>query len=171
MSDDERLMGLALHEASKAMDKGEVPVGCIIVDIHSKVVASAGNMTNIDRDATRHCELVAIDQILEKGLNFNELKLYVTVEPCIMCASALRLVGLTTVYYGCSNERFGGCGSIVDAHSIDSTSLPVLSITSGILANDAIQLLKDFYERGNPKAPDAKRHRPLVNPDYMHFGS
>ncbi len=151
-----------LAEASRAMDRGEVPVGCVIVDSDGKVVASAGNETNVERNATRHCEIVAIDEVLTKGLSFNDLTLYVTVEPCIMCAAALRLVGLCRVFYGCGNERFGGCGSILDTDSMDSDYLPPLNLTCGILADEAVQLLKDFYERGNPKAPDAKRHRPLV---------
>ncbi|XVE68247.1 hypothetical protein DITRI_Ditri09bG0052900 [Diplodiscus trichospermus] len=129
--------------------------------------------------ATRHAEMEAIDVLLEKwrrdGLsksevseNFSKCVLYVTCEPCIMCAAALSILGIKEVYYGCVNEKFGGCGSILSLHS--SCSEPTIcgevprrkgfKCTGGLLASEAVSLFRSFYEQGNPNAP--KPHRPLV---------
>ena len=158
---DEQFMREALHEAQYAMDHEEVPVGCVIVNSLNEIVARGSNRTTAERNATRHCEFIAIEKCLEQGIQFDSLSLYVTVEPCIMCAAALRTIGLTRVVYGCANDRFGGCGSIYNADRICPDAYPVLSVKGGILADNAIDMLKKFYDRGNPKAPDAKRQRPL----------
>lgn len=70
--------------------------------------------------ATLHAELVSLDHIIQTQripTPLSDVTLYVTVEPCVMCASALRQVGIGKVYYGCGNERFGGCGSVLDVNS------------------------------------------------------
>lgn len=123
------------------MAAGEVPVGCVFVR-DSVIIAKARNRTNELRNvcdlsfffisrqivhmqvpqATRHAELEAIDFILSsreltpdptQPYVLRTTTLYVTVEPCIMCASALRQMGIAAVYYGCENDRFGGCGSVL----------------------------------------------------------
>ncbi|KAG5534536.1 hypothetical protein RHGRI_022603 [Rhododendron griersonianum] len=119
--------------------------------------------------ATRHAEMEAIDILLEQwhqnGLSaaevaekFAKCVLYVTCEPCIMCAAALSILGVKEVYYGCANDKFGGCGSILSLHS--SSSEPLISggevrqrgfkCTGGIMASEAVSLLRSFYEQGNP---------------------
>jgi len=111
-------------QAEEALAAGEVPVGCVFVR-DGAVVAKARNRTNELRNATRHAELEAIDTILsDRALTpqmseypLSETTLYVTVEPCIMCASALRQMGIKYVFYGCGNERFGGCGSVLGVNS------------------------------------------------------
>ncbi|KAF1673420.1 ADAT2 deaminase, partial [Pygoscelis papua] len=107
--------------------------------------------------ATRHAEMVAIDQVLDwcKQHNrdytevFAHSVLYVTVEPCIMCAAA--------VVYGCRNERFGGCGSVLSISSDDmvDTGEPFECI-SGYRAKEAVEMLKAFYRQENPNAPKSK---------------
>eukprot|EP00922_Rhytidocystis_sp_ex-Travisia-forbesii_P071074 GHVS01106071.1.p1 GENE.GHVS01106071.1~~GHVS01106071.1.p1 ORF type:complete len:323 (-),score=78.94 GHVS01106071.1:607-1575(-) len=99
----------------------EVSVGCVFVDSNTKeVVAGARNETNRYQNATRHCELVAIDRIIRKYGNLNKLltyDLFVTCEPCVMCTCALQIVGgVRAVIYGCKNYRFGGCGSVYNLH-------------------------------------------------------
>ncbi|NXP76573.1 ADAT2 deaminase, partial [Ramphastos sulfuratus] len=111
--------------------------------------------------ATRHAEMVVIDRVLDwcKQRNkdytevFADSVLYVTVEPCIMCAAALRLM----IVYGCQNERFGGCGSILSISSDDmvNTGEPFKCI-SGYRAKEAVELLKAFYRQENPNAPKSK---------------
>jgi tRNA-specific adenosine deaminase 2 len=101
---------LAFHQARLALEEGEVPVGCVFVKDNS-VVSAAHNKTTATRDATQHCELVAA-----AGKDVEGSELYVTVEPCIMCAEALRVLRVTRVWYGCSNSRFGGNGSILSLH-------------------------------------------------------
>ncbi|XP_065191643.1 tRNA-specific adenosine deaminase 2-like [Sycon ciliatum] len=122
-------MGHAMQLARTALDNGEVPVGCILV-YKDQVLGSGGNVTNETKNATRHAELIAIDQVYawcgQHGQCavevFKQCCLYVTVEPCIMCATALRLVGVWRVVYGCRNERFGGCGSVLDVNCVYSAA-------------------------------------------------
>ena len=97
---------------------------------------------------------------------FKHCDLYVTCEPCIMCAAALATVGIDRVIFGCRNNRFGGCGSLLHLHKpedADPTSSSNVSqgyeIVSGVLENEAIALLRSFYNRENFHAPDDKRKR------------
>ncbi|XAR67018.1 tRNA(adenine(34)) deaminase [Bertholletia excelsa] len=170
-------MELALQQAKLALDSLEVPVGCVIVE-DGKVIATGRNRTTETRNATRHAEMEAIDVLLEQWHD-NELSkveiarklsnciLYVTCEPCIMCASALSILGIKEVYYGCANDKFGGCGSILSLHSRSSEALTSsgaqhkgFKCTGGIMASEAVSLLRSFYEQGNPNAP--KPHRQPV---------
>ncbi|KAG9126188.1 tRNA(adenine34) deaminase [Ceratobasidium sp. 392] len=117
-------MNEALAMAEEAMEAREVPVGCVFVR-DGQIIARARNRTNELRNATRHAELEAIDEIFANSTltptpipphPLSETDLYVTVEPCIMCASALRQLGLRATYFGAANERFGGCGSVLDVN-------------------------------------------------------
>ncbi|CAK7345726.1 unnamed protein product [Dovyalis caffra] len=171
-------MELAIEQAKDALNSLEVPVGCVIV-VDGKVIASGRNRTTETRNATRHAEMEAIDVLLEQwqknGLStsevaetFSKCTLYVTCEPCIMCAAALSILGIKEVYYGCANDKFGGCGSILSLHSSSSQPLNSGEIaqrkdfkcTGGVMAQEAVSLLRSFYEQGNPNAP--KPHRPLI---------
>ena len=111
-------------QAAQALLRGEVPVGCIFV--HGGInIGQGSNEVNATKNATRHAEFIAIDQVRayckKHGLRehdiFENSILYVTTEPCIMCAAALRFVGVRNVVFGCPNPRFGGCGSVLDVHS------------------------------------------------------
>ncbi|PON92612.1 Cytidine deaminase, homodimeric, partial [Trema orientale] len=171
-------MELAIQQGKLALDSLEVPVGCVIIE-DGKVIASGRNRTTETRNATRHAEMEAIDTLLElwqkKGHSkleiaekFSKCMLYVTCEPCIMCATALSILGIKEVFYGCANEKFGGCGSVLSLHS--STSEVLISdgvpqrkgfkCSGGIMASEAISLFRSFYEQGNPNAP--KPHRPVI---------
>ena len=174
-----------------------------------EVIATGSNRTNELRNGTRHAEFEAIDAILARpevrgdpsAAGFDRCSLYVTCEPCIMCAGALSLLGFHSVVFGCGNDKFGGNGSILSVHefgcspcgeqggvegdessgqggaeprSTGDTSISEDNSTQdtsshnhqypsygGLFAADAIQLLQDFYIRGNPKAP--KPHRALAS--------
>jgi tRNA-specific adenosine deaminase 2 len=89
----------------------------------------------------------------------NKCRLYVTCEPCIMCAAALSQVGIGKVYFGCRNDKFGGCGSILSLHEDKPPNHKGYPIVAGILEAEAVQLLRSFYERENMHAPDDKRKR------------
>ncbi|KAJ0985288.1 hypothetical protein J5N97_003644 [Dioscorea zingiberensis] len=170
-------MELALDQARIALENLEVPVGCVIVE-DGNVIASGRNRTTETRNATRHAEMDAIDSVLEKwqkiGLDhlqvaekFSKCDIYVTCEPCIMCASALSILGIRKVYYGCGNDKFGGCGSILSLHEKNPENLSRSQLsnrkgfqcTGGIMSEEAVALLRSFYEQGNPNAP--KPHRPV----------
>lgn len=174
---NELFMQLAIDQAELALTESEVPIGCVIVHINGELLGSGRNRTNVSFNATRHAELEAIEQILGSGKYgpevFKDCHLYVTCEPCIMCASLLRRLQFRHVYFGCWNERFGGCGTVLSIHNDplpapasgceDSGSddsvveggklLPVLQCTGGLRREEAILLLRRFYlqenERGN----------------------
>ncbi len=193
-------MKQALIAAENALREGEVPVGCVIVHNPTQQIIGTGwNKTVEKRNGTRHAEMEAFDQILassnlttidlDKKENnhhhdelsiFSDCTLYVTVEPCIMCASALLLMRIGRVYCGCMNDKFGGCGSIVSVHEHDNTVVGVsdddnkdhdgprnrnslqfsrYQCVSGLFADEAIQLLKRFYEQENPLAPKPQRKK------------
>lgn len=164
--DDAFWMELALGFAREALDADEVPVGCVFV-YGNEVVGYGRNCVNATKNATRHAEMVAIDRVRswcrERSCDarrvLQESRLYVTVEPCIMCAAALRLVGTGHVVFGCSNDRFGGCGSVLSIHSDDDVPSQgqKLCCTAGVLAGPAVDLLKKFYLSENPNAPIPKR--------------
>mmetsp|Transcript_31240 Transcript_31240/g.60268 ORF Transcript_31240/g.60268 Transcript_31240/m.60268 type:complete len:194 (-) Transcript_31240:1305-1886(-) len=176
-------MRQALQEAQNAHDRYEVPVGCVVVR-GDTVIGRGSNRTNEKRNATRHAELEAVDEILQTAggdvasVSFSECELYVTCEPCIMCAGALSIINIGKVYYGCANDKFGGCGSVLPVnetgcgecwHSDESVGSGKITSTlepffkfpcvSGIMAEEAVELLRRFYVRGNANAPVP--HRPL----------
>ncbi|XP_076472970.1 LOW QUALITY PROTEIN: tRNA-specific adenosine deaminase 2-like [Babylonia areolata] len=166
MEDHEKWMHKAMQYAQEALCRGEVPVGCILVYQNHQELATGGNVVNETRNATGHAEMVALQRVMtwcdEQGRDhgdvFRDVVLYVTVEPCIMCAAALRQVGIPLVVFGCNNERFGGCGSILNIASDGLTSLgPGYDIIRGVLAEEAVLLLKQFYKGENPHAPQDKR--------------
>lgn len=177
-------MRLAFAEAKGALARLEVPVGCVIVK-NGDVIGRGSNRTNETRNATRHAEMEAIDMVLSHRQQsstthndnvstegFQQCDLYVTCEPCIMCASALSLLGFRKVYYGCGNDRFGGCGSVLDIHtdgcapcglSYDQAEAHELQKTKGfecvdgLMADEAVALFQGFYENGNQNAPRPHR--------------
>ncbi|XP_039169600.1 tRNA-specific adenosine deaminase TAD2-like [Eucalyptus grandis] len=121
---------LFLYKAKLALDSLEVPVGCVIVE-DGNVIAAGRNQTNKTQNATRHAEMEALDVLLvqwqrtrftaaEVAEKFSACSLYMTREPCIMCAAALSIIGIKEVYYVCANDKVGGCGSTLSLHSSSS---------------------------------------------------
>ncbi|CAZ80789.1 unnamed protein product [Tuber melanosporum] len=159
-------MQSALQIATSALQSNEVPVGCVFVH-GSRIIASGRNDTNRSLCGTRHAELVAIDKILatHPPSIFKETDLYVTVEPCIMCASALRQIGIRKVYFGCSNDRFGGCGGVLRVHEGDGMGDGRnggnggggggYEVVGGIYSSSAVVKLREFYVQENGRAPVA----------------
>ncbi|KAF9007915.1 cytidine deaminase-like protein [Cyathus striatus] len=164
-------MKAAMDMAEEALTAGEVPVGCVFVR-DGAIIAQARNRTNELRNATRHAELEAIDAIFADKLLTPEMApyplssttLYVTVEPCIMCASALRQLGIKEVFYGCGNDRFGGCGSVLGVNeNLDHPVHPSYNATGGYCREEAIMILRRFYitENTNAPVPKSKANRIL----------
>ncbi|KAL4758426.1 nucleoside deaminase [Aspergillus foveolatus] len=156
-------MDQAFEMARKALETGETPVGCVLV-YENEIVGRGMNDTNRSMNGTRHAEFLAIQEMLrtypKSALRLTDL--YVTVEPCVMCAAALRQYQIRRVYYGCGNERFGGTGSILSLHS-DSAIDPPYPVHGGLQRKEAIMLLRRFYIQENEKAPKPrpKKHREL----------
>lgn len=165
-------MNEALQVAKQALTVKEVPVGCVIVYDNQTVIGRGHNRTNLLKNPIRHAEFEAFDEALDwcrvnkpdqsADQVLAQCVLYVTCEPCIMCASAIRKMGISSCVYGCNNERFGGCGSVLNiansgagANSCNDEGAD-LSVVKGVCANKAINLLQTFYTQENPFAPNPK---------------
>lgn len=173
---DESLFQASLDQAKLALAEKEVAIGCIFFDSNTnQVIARGRNSVNATKNATRHAELNCIDstldyckkQRLEPSSLWPQLDVYVTCEPCIMCCRILRHLQVRQVYYGCSNERFGGCRSVLNVASSSRIEEPELKFTHGIREIETIQLLKTFYSGENLNAPEGlrkiKRPRCLIS--------
>lgn len=149
-------MRSCLELANVALSFGEVPVGCIFL-YKDEIIAEGRNNVNETRNATRHAERNCIDLIVERNENWKEIlaetTVVVTVEPCIMCAALLHGVNVPKIIYGCNNDRFGGCGSVMNVLPFYDT---VCDITGGVLKDEAMALLQTFYKGTNPNAPLSK---------------
>lgn len=142
MEVDEKYMTLALHEAQKALQEGEVPIGCVIV-AEGQVVGRGHNMTEALCDVTAHAEIQAITAAAQTlgGKYLTDCTLYVTVEPCVMCAGAIGWAQVKRVVYGCADEKRGY------TQFAPQTLHPKTSVKSGILENDCRQLMQDFFSK------------------------
>lgn len=142
--DDTYFMKKALQEAEAAFDKGEIPVGAIIT-VDNRVIARAHNLTELLNDVTAHAEMQAITAAANflGGKYLNKCTLYVTLEPCQMCAGALYWSQISRIVYGAKDEQ-RGCG-------VMGTKLhPKTKIEGGIMADQASELMKRFFiERRN----------------------
>ncbi len=139
-------MAIALIEARAAAERGEVPVGAVIVSADATVIARAGNRTRERDDPTAHAEMLAIREAckLVGSERLIGCDLYVTLEPCPMCAAAISLARVRRVYYGASDPKSGGIeqGPRVFAHS---TCHHAPEVYSGISESEAAALLRNFF--------------------------
>lgn len=136
-------MQLAIKEAEIAADRGSVPVGAVIV-YNNEVISSAGNEVLMNCDPTAHAEILAIRRA-SRALNsviLNECDIYVTLEPCAMCAQAISLARLRRLYFGAYDEKYGGVihGARVLDHSLHKTE-----VICGIWETQCAQILKKFF--------------------------
>ncbi|XP_045617540.1 tRNA-specific adenosine deaminase 2 [Procambarus clarkii] len=160
---EDRSMSEAFSQAKEALACGEVPVGCVFV-FNNEIIARGRNTVNQTHNATRHAEMNCIDQALtwctvqqlDYRTVFPKISIFVTVEPCGMCADALGQLCVMNIIYGCSNDRFGGCGSVVDIPKLYKYPM---KLQKGVRAEEAINLLKEFYKGENPNAPTGKAKR------------
>lgn len=155
----EGFMREAIKMAELALVSDETPVGCVFVR-NGVIIGKGMNETNRTLNGTRHAEFVALAGILSKEpiSIIKETDLYVTVEPCVMCASMLRQYGIRKVFFGCWNDRFGGTGGVLNIHSDPSVDKPY-PVFGGIFREEAIMLLRKFYVQENEKAPEPKQKR------------
>ncbi len=140
MLDDEYFMRQALQEAHKAFEKDEIPIGAVVVS-NQRIIARAHNLTEMLNDVTAHAEMQAITAAADVlgGKYLTDCTLYVTVEPCPMCAGALRWAQITRIVYGTPDEKRGY--SRISPHLLH----PKTSVTSGIMADDCADLMKLFF--------------------------
>lgn len=147
MSEHERMMRLALSEAEQAFEEDEIPVGAVIAH-QGRVIARAHNLRERLSDPTAHAELLAIREAA-RALGSRRLTgctLYVTLEPCPMCAGALVMACLDACYFGARDER-QGCAESVYALTNDPAFYHRLPCVGGLLGEEAAELLRRFFAR------------------------
>jgi tRNA(adenine34) deaminase len=138
-------MRLALREAERALEHGDVPIGCVVIH-DGEVIASAPNERELRGDPTAHAEILAVREASERlgGWRLLDTVLYVTLEPCAMCAGAIVLGRVPRVIYGATDPKAGAAGSVFDI--LDEPRLnhrPELA--GGLLAEDSTALLREFF--------------------------
>ena len=139
---DERYMRMALEEAHRALEEDEVPIGAIVV-CKGAVVGRGHNMTEALADATAHAEMQAITAAAQTlgGKYLTDCTLYVTVEPCLMCAGAIGWSQLPRIVYGASDPKRGY------SRMASAPFHPKAKVTAGVLADECSALMKDFFAR------------------------
>lgn len=146
MNINENWMRFAYREAEKAFEEGETPIGCIIV-FENKVIAKSHNQVETLKDPTAHAEILAItsssahlDSKVLKGCS-----MYVTLEPCTMCAGAIVLSKLENLFFGAFDPKAGACGSVINITNNKSLNHKV-NVFGGILDKECGDLLKSFFK-------------------------
>ena len=142
----------ALKEAQEAFQEEEVPVGAVIV-YQDKIIARGHNQIERLKDPTAHAEIIAITSAANYlGTKWlNEASLYVTIEPCSMCAGALVLARIKNLYFGANDPKTGACGSVVNITNHKKLNHRI-KVTQGILQAECSSLLKDFFKEKRKKS-------------------
>jgi tRNA(adenine34) deaminase len=141
---DEYFMQQALKEARIAFEEGEVPIGAVVV-ANGKIIARGHNMTEKLNDPTAHAEMIALTSAFSHiGAKYlPDATLYVTVEPCLMCAGALYWSKITRIVWGADDEKNGHKRITKDEHAFHQKA----EVTTGILKEECAQLMKDFFKQ------------------------
>lgn len=141
-NNDERFMREALAEAHKALERDEIPIGAVIV-ADNRIIGRGHNLTETLHDVTAHAEMQAITAAAERlgGKYLDQCTLYVTIEPCVMCAGALGWAQVGRVVYGAADKKRGFQRYAPQALH------PRCSVTAGVLEGECAQLIKDFFKK------------------------
>jgi tRNA(adenine34) deaminase len=147
---DDYFMRLALREAERALEHEDVPIGAVVVR-RGEVLAAAHNERELRQDPSAHAEIIALREAARASATWRVLDavLYVTLEPCAMCAGAIVLARVPRVVYGASDPKAGACGSVLDV-----LGEPRLNhrpeVAGGLLAEDSAALLSEFFASRRP---------------------
>ena len=146
-------MSRALELAREALAQGEVPVGCVIVSEDGSIIGEGRNRREADKDALGHAELAAIRMACRTagGWRLNKAKLYVTLEPCPMCAGAILNARIPEIHYAAKDPAMGACGSVLNLFEESFGHHPRLY--RGPLEEECGQLLKDFFAHQRQREP------------------
>jgi len=147
VTDDESRMRAALKEARRALEDDEVPVGAIVVH-EGRVIGRAHNQRERLKDPTAHAEMIALTQAAAalESWRLDGAVLYVTLEPCLMCAGALVNARVKRVVYGAKDPRAGACGSIYNV-GIDARLNHRFEVAGGVLEGECAELLREFFAK------------------------
>ncbi|KPL21226.1 MAG: hypothetical protein AMJ75_10380 [Phycisphaerae bacterium SM1_79] len=142
---DERYMQMAIEQARVAEENGDVPIGAVIV-CENRIIGKAYNQREQLQDPTAHAEIIALTQAAAalENWHLNGCTIYVTLEPCPMCAGALVLSRMERLVYGCDDPKAGACKSLYNIVQ-DERLNHRLEVTSGVLAEQCGQLLQEFF--------------------------
>ncbi len=151
---DEQYMRQAIEAAKIAQENGDVPIGAVVV-YENQVIGRAYNQREQLKDPTAHAEIIALTQAAAfiESWRLHGCTIYVTLEPCAMCAGALVLGRLDRLVYGCSDPKAGACGSLYNIVQ-DERLNHRLEIASGVLADECAKLLQDFFQQKRPGNSD-----------------
>ena len=146
MQNDEKWMRAALEQAELAREKGEIPIGAVVVR-NGETIASAHNLCEMEHSATAHAEILAIDRACRTlgTTRLSDCTLYVTLEPCPMCAGALIRSRVGRVVFAAKDPRAGALGSLINLNSYPLESHPVCE--NGLFAEESLALLRNFFEK------------------------
>jgi tRNA(adenine34) deaminase len=146
MKNDESYMQLAIKEAKRAAEKGEVPIGAVIVK-NDEVIATGSNLRETEQNALAHAEVIAINKACEKvgSWRLTDCTLYVTLEPCQMCAGAIIQSRIERVVFGASDPKAGCAGSLYNLLQ-DNRFNHYADLEAGLLEEQCGKLLKDFFK-------------------------
>ena len=144
--EDLKFMDEALALAREAAAEGEVPVGCVIV-CRGQIVGRGRNRRETEKNALGHAEIEAINDACRNlgGWRLWECTLYVTLEPCSMCAGAIINARIPRVVFGASDAKYGACGSVCDLFSMDFNHHP--TVEKGVREEEATQLMQEFFRQ------------------------
>ncbi len=142
---DEHFLKLAIQQAEIAEENGDVPIGAVIVH-QNQIIAKAYNQREQLKDPTAHAEIIALTQAAAamESWRLNDCTIYVTLEPCPMCAGALVLARIDRLVYGCDDPKTGAIKSLYNIVQDDRLNHR-LEVTSGVLADESSALLQDFF--------------------------
>ncbi len=145
--EDERFMQVAVDQAAIAEENGDVPIGAVIVH-KNQIIAKSYNQREQLADPTAHAEIIALTQAAAflQSWRLHDCTIYVTLEPCPMCAGALVLARINRLVYGCDDPKTGACKSLYNIVQ-DNRLNHRLEVTSGILADDCSNLLSEFFNK------------------------
>jgi tRNA(adenine34) deaminase len=146
MADHESWMRVALEEADAAAAAGEVPVGCVVVDLHGRELARGRNARELQADPTAHAEIIAVREAAARSLSWrlDGATAYVTLEPCAMCAGALVLARVSRVVFGCADPK-GGAVDTMFGIGRDERLNHRFEVVSGVLADECADRLRTFF--------------------------
>ena len=145
--DREHYMDMALEYAREAYDAGEVPVGCVIVNADGEVIGRGRNRREETHDASSHAEMEAIREACANTSDWrlNGCTMFVTLEPCPMCAGGIINSRIPTVVYGAKDENTGSCGSVINLFEESYGHKP--AVYGGVKNDECAELLKSFFEK------------------------
>ena len=154
-NEDERYMRIAIDQANIAAENGDVPIGAVVV-YKDQLIAKAYNQREQLADPTAHAEIIALTQAAAARENWhlNGCTIYVTLEPCPMCAGALVLSRMDRLVYSCDDPKSGAVKSLYNIVQ-DERLNHRLEVTSGVLADDCSKLLQDFFQQRRTKKKSA----------------